>query len=457
MMQAQQVQFASSLGKYSSDLGGKQNGIKRILGIPDAFPQGGSSPNAWSPKNSLSPSESVTVGFDHPQTVKQVAVFENLNAGCLVRIQTDSGDGKFKTLWSRPVSYKTTYAAAMPADRRFYYNRKRRKIQAAPNVSANASVEYAVFDAPVPNVAAVRLEFNFSLLPGEKQIDAIAISDSEAPVTAKINSSPELGALADPDLVDTGNLAVANPMLSADGNTLYLSVYDADKQSIYAAARSGDHWSGFQPADALLSDNDTFNSIEACGENFILKGGVPYRRGTGECGFEFLEKKDGQYYSSGQIRIAGYNNYDDTADATTTDGGKLILALETDFTQGGSDLYLAARKEDGSYGLLENLGKAINSAADEAMPQLLHDNRTLIFSSNGFSGYGDYDLYVTRRLDDSWKKWSAPVNLGGKINGPGFDGSPHYDEKNEILYYIRGSGDGTKLFRIGLPSELLAD
>ncbi len=37
--EAQQVQWASKLIKYSSDLGGKQFGIKRILGKPDAFPQ----------------------------------------------------------------------------------------------------------------------------------------------------------------------------------------------------------------------------------------------------------------------------------------------------------------------------------------------------------------------------------------------------------------------------------
>ena len=53
MVQAQQVQWASKLIKFSSDLGGKQNGIKRILGRPDVFPQGGSSPNAWCPKDAL--------------------------------------------------------------------------------------------------------------------------------------------------------------------------------------------------------------------------------------------------------------------------------------------------------------------------------------------------------------------------------------------------------------------
>ena len=52
------------LVKFSSDLGGKQFGIKRILGKPDAIPQGGSSPNAWTPKNALNGYEWVEVSFE---------------------------------------------------------------------------------------------------------------------------------------------------------------------------------------------------------------------------------------------------------------------------------------------------------------------------------------------------------------------------------------------------------
>ena len=59
VVKAQQIQWASKVIKYSSDLGGKQFGIKRILGKPDVFPQGGYSGNAWTPKNSLNGKEVV--------------------------------------------------------------------------------------------------------------------------------------------------------------------------------------------------------------------------------------------------------------------------------------------------------------------------------------------------------------------------------------------------------------
>jgi len=85
----------------------------------------------------------------------------------------------------------------------------------------------------------------------------------------------------------------------------------------------------------------------------------------------------------------------------------------------------------------------------------LPDNQTLLFSSCGFSGYGNYDLYVTYRLDDTWKNWSEPVNLGSKINTDSFEGSPFYDVVHEQLYFVR-SVDGTmKLFSVDIPKQEL--
>ena len=166
---SQQVQFAHKVIKYSTDLGGKQHGIKRILGKPDAFPQGGSSPNAWTPKNALDGYEFVEVAFEKPQTVKQVAVFENLNAGCVVKIGVDTGNGKYQTVWYRKKDWQTpSYKSTLHSDRSYYFGRKRRKIHKSPDVNVNPAVEYAILETAVANVVAVRVEFNFALIPNLK-------------------------------------------------------------------------------------------------------------------------------------------------------------------------------------------------------------------------------------------------------------------------------------------------
>ncbi|MDN3678012.1 hypothetical protein QWY90_11915 [Flavobacterium paronense] len=453
---AQQVQWANKLIKYSSDLGGKQFGIKRILGKPDAFPQAGNSPNAWTPKKALDGYEWVEVSFEKPQTVKQVAVFENLNAGCVVKIGVDTGSGKYETVWSRKTNYKTpTFKATIPADHAYYFKRKRRKVQEAPDV-LNPGIEHAIIESAVSGVVAVRVEFNFALLPGQKQIDAIGISDSETPLDAKINTNEAFDKLQPSTTVALDGITPTNPTLTSDGKKMYITAVDEDKDLIYSFSKNADGSWGNKTIETVLNTGATYNYIDYASADFLLKGGNKYDKGTNETGYEIFSTKNATYEAVGPIKVTAYNNYEDTSDATmTADGKVLIMCLETDFTQGGIDLYFAQQKEDGTYGFLQNMGKIINSGADEDMAQLLSDQKTLLFSSNGFSGYGNFDIYVSYRLDDTWKNWSEPINLGSKINSSEFDGLPYYDEKNETLYFIT-SVDGINVLKsIAIPKNKL--
>ncbi|HEX8268301.1 MAG TPA: hypothetical protein VF581_00300 [Flavobacterium sp.] len=454
---AQNVQWASKVIKCSSDLGGKQNGIKRILGKPDAFPQGGSSANAWTPKDALDGLETVVVGFEKPQTVKQVAVFENLNSGCVSRIMADTGSGKFETVWVRQRDWKTPpYVSTINADRAYYYNRKRRKVQKAPDVAANAGVEYAILDNAVYNAVAIKIEFNFAIIPGQKQIDAIGISDSAEPIKALINSLAELEQLAEAQHIDVGDLQPSNPCVSDDGSKLYFTSTTSDKETVYSCNIINGVVSAPIPEDESLNGNPNYNYIESINGNIVLKGGVPYSRGTGECGYEIGILNNGKYESQSLLKITAFHNYDDTSEAVITSDGKIIIiGIESDLSQGGADLYVATRKEDGTFMFLQNMGKVLNSAADESMPCLLSDQKTLIFSSNGFSGHGDYDFYVSHRLDDSWKNWSEPINLGSSINSGSFDGLPSYDERNETLYFTRSENGNNVLLFSKLAKSLL--
>ncbi|MBN8640276.1 MAG: PD40 domain-containing protein [Flavobacteriales bacterium] len=452
---AQQVQWASKLIKYSSDLGGKQFGIKRILGKPDAFPQGGYSPNAWTPKNALDGREIVIVGFETPQTVKQVAIFENLNAGCVTRVWVSTDGEKFEAVWGRKPDYKTpVYRATLSGDRHYYFGRKRRKIQEAPDIF-NPGVEYVVLDNAVSGVVAVKVEFSFALLPGQKQIDAIGISDSAEPIEPKVNSRPNLENLQKPTVLDLGGFNQSIPYILPSENKLFVTNYENDKEVIYSYTKVNDKWAN-KKLETQLNTGDSYNYIDYANENYLLKGGSSYTRGTNDCGFELFENKNGSYQSLGQLKISAYNNYDDYSDATMTHDLKVfVMSIETDFTQGGTDLYFATRKDDGTYGFLQNMGKVINSAADESMPQLLSDGKTLMFASDGFSSYGNKDIFVSFRLDDTWKNWSEPINLGSKINTNNFEGQPFYDEKNETLYFSTTIDGTVQVMMISLPTSVL--
>lgn len=83
------------------------------------------------------------------------------------------------------------------------------------------------------------------------------------------------------------------------------------------------------------------------------------------------------------------------------------------------DIWVSVRDEDGGFGYPINLGNSINTEYAEYSPVLAADNKTLYFVSNGRSGIGGTDIYMSKRMKaDSWTDWSAPINLGKYINTP---------------------------------------
>ncbi len=206
-----------------------------------------------------------------------------------------------------------------------------------PNVF-NPGIEYAVLENAVANVVAVKVEFNFALLPGQEQIDAIGISDSEKPIEIKINSNPAFENLPNAESLEFENSEVSNVMVSQDGQKIFYSAYAENKDVVFSSSKQADgKWSKPPVVEPSLSLNNDYNYLEFYGDNLILKGGVEYTKNTTETGFEFLENKNGSYQSLKPLKITAYNNYDKTADLTITNDGKtLIMGIETDFTQGGN-------------------------------------------------------------------------------------------------------------------------
>lgn len=127
--------------------------------------------------------------------------------------------------------------------------------------------------------------------------------------------------------------------------------------------------------------------------------------------------------------------------AITPDGQYMVFAAyehdEDGF--GRTDLY-SARKVDGEWTDIENLGVAINSPYWDSNPTITSDGRTLYFSSDRPGGKGNADIYVSTRTREGWTK-AKPIAI---LNSPEDDLTPHIAYDNETFTFAsnRAGGEG---------------
>ncbi|RYZ30703.1 MAG: tetratricopeptide repeat protein [Chitinophagaceae bacterium] len=106
---------------------------------------------------------------------------------------------------------------------------------------------------------------------------------------------------------------------------------------------------------------------------------------------------------------------------------------------GGSDIYVSNLLPSGKWSKPENMGPEINTAGDEYSPFIHADNSTLYFTSSGHQGYGNEDLFVSRKKADG--KWSKPENLGYPINTIDHEGTIFIAADGKTAYYASDRSD----------------
>lgn len=115
-------------------------------------------------------------------------------------------------------------------------------------------------------------------------------------------------------------------------------------------------------------------------------------------------------------------------------GTVAIIAGDTKQTAENSDIYFSLRRPDGSWAPVQPLGPVINTPGDEQGPFLAPDGKTLYFSSNAHPGYGNQDIFMSTRLDDTWTNWSEPLNLGPGVNTPRYESYFELPASGEYAY-----------------------
>jgi len=106
------------------------------------------------------------------------------------------------------------------------------------------------------------------------------------------------------------------------------------------------------------------------------------------------------------------------------------------------DIYVLRRgSTNEEWGPPENLGLSINTAHNDGGGAISGDGLTLYFNSDRPGGCGGYDIYITTR-ETRDAPWGPPVNMGPKINGSAGEGLPSMSADGLELYFISGRSSG---------------
>jgi Outer membrane protein and related peptidoglycan-associated (lipo)proteins len=176
-------------------------------------------------------------------------------------------------------------------------------------------------------------------------------------------------------------------------------------------------------------------------------------------GVSISSNVDGKWTDPKPVTIENDYNYNEKANYFLSNTRKsLLMSIEREDSRGGRDLYVSFAKNDSLWAEPLNLGSVLNTAGEESAPFLASDDKTLYFSSNGFSGYGGSDVYMSRRLDDTWTNWSPPENLGPEINSKQDDLFFNIPANSNVAYYSRGiTKDNADVFKVKMPIILSPD
>jgi outer membrane protein OmpA-like peptidoglycan-associated protein len=122
---------------------------------------------------------------------------------------------------------------------------------------------------------------------------------------------------------------------------------------------------------------------------------------------------------------------------------------------GSYDIWKSNIQTDGNWSMPVNLGSKINTKYDEQSPFIHPDDLTLYFSSNGWPGLGQKDIFISRL--DTLNEWSQPINLGYPINTYGEENGLTINAKGTKAFFSSdnfGGYGGFDIYSFDLPQKL---
>lgn len=438
-----QVEWASSIHSFSSEFEyekyPQQYRAKQVLGKPNVSVGSGESALSWTPlKANGEEVEYIDVRFTNPIKIQQLIINENYNSGAVFKVETVDSLNNYKVVHVNINDPKV--------------------VKGNLNCILIPKTDYRVF--------GVKVYLKCNKVGGHNQIDAIGVSSSSTPYQLQINEIEIADSIVKMNLGNNVNFSGDDimPVISPDGSKLYY----ARKKHPNNFGDPGQHIWEVNLLDSILRSKILPKTVNLPGSSAGLLSITPdgltglflnaYQPdGTVTKGLSIATKNANGWQTPKAINVQDYYNDNIYAEFTLSNSGKYIIgSIQRKDTKGSKDLYLIRKINDSLWAAPVQLKGNINTAESEGTPFLASDDATLYFSTKGHLGYGNNDIFMTKRLDSTWLNWSEPINLGSKLNTPKWDAYYTIPANGEYVYFVSNGGENRKsdIFRANLPAAL---
>ncbi|MBS1486732.1 MAG: OmpA family protein [Bacteroidetes bacterium] len=305
------------------------------------------------------------------------------------------------------------------------------------------------FFAGFVNYARMVLEVDYIRLEQENKINLIADLPTQ---TIKENLGTGINTYA----------SELGPIISADGKSLYFdrtAGYEyntngkADLEDVWVSSYDGKKWKEARNLTSINTKDADNSASVSTDENILIL--------STKNNFKYFKRKGRRWQGPYPYNLPFVNESKYMEAQLAADGKAFFLSIKTpdnisynkDVDE--KDIYVALKDDNDKWGPLINLGPTVNSPGNENGPFLAADGRTLYFSTNGRPGYGDNDIFMTKRIGDGWTTWTEPVNLGPQINTPDFDAYYVVSAAGDYAYVVSNENSVGKadIFRMKLPNQ----
>jgi len=302
----------------------------------------------------------------------------------------------------------------------YYFRRAQRDIEGCRQLSADTQLPYRIGNASFNSPAADIFPYYLDRLQDNRQI----VFTSHRAVDGKGKFYSRLG---QPNFSDLYKVSVIS-------DTLFGTEVEKLSGNVNTNENDGSATITADGTTMYFSICNTKQNKDGCS---IYRSSYNLSRGTWSKAelVEDLAGKRTERTEKGKINTFPT---DDANPTISPDGNRIFFSSDRPDADGRVDYDIWTSERIGNrWAPPRRLDSTINTPFDENSPYITSDGTKLYFASNGLGGFGGFDLYVSEYLDGSWRE---PRNVGRPIN-------TNADEigsvwlKNDSLVYFSSNRD----------------